>query len=459
MRKAYDEIKMRKRIWIWGTGGLMNRYVNRIDPGLFLAGFCDSDSQKWEKKFSGRKLPCQDKALLGEEDSVIIAVESLEAIEAISKELDEKRIDYCHIYEAVKGYIDDMDNSAPVLEEPIIDLDKKLVKYIDCYIPIKECNLRCKYCYIDKKKGGEKERTFYHSPRFIRAALSRKRLGGTALINFCGGGETLLCKELLPVIRELSCEGHYISIVTNGTIDSAFDELLKSNVDLKHIFLKFSFHYLELKRLGILEKFSRNVIRMRNAGCSISVEITPSDELEAYIDEIKDFSMKNFGAFPHFTVARDESVSSFKLLTDHDFEAYKKIWGQFNSPMFDFKLKRVGLRQREYCMAGVWSLHLNLETGDLYKCPQNPWIDNIYENIARPIFFEEVGNKCCAPYCFNCHAYLTLGVIDGIESPTYYDTRDREMTNGEHWVTEEMKQIFQQRLYENNRECYLQMMD
>lgn len=450
MRKTYNEIKEKEKIWIWGTGGLMKRYINRIDPKLFINGFCDSDNRKWGKQFSDRSLFCHDKALLSKEDSVIIAIEDLDVIEEISKELDEKGIDYCHIYDAVKGYIAYVDGRVSPLKKVTNISDKKLVKFIDCFVPIKKCNLRCKYCYIGQKKGFDSAKAFYHSPEFIRAALSRKRLGGIALINFCGGGETLLCKELISIISELLYEGHYISIITNGTVNSALDELLKSDVDLGHVFLKFSFHYLELKRLGLLERFSENVNRMRNAGCSISVEITPSDDLEPYIDEVKNFSIEHFGALPHITVTRDERVLSFKILTYYDYENYQKIWGQFDSAMFDFKLKNVGLHRSEHCMAGVWSLHLNLESGDLYKCTQNPWLDNIYEDIARPILLEEVGNKCCSPYCFNCHAYLTLGVIAGLETPTYYDMRDREMLNGEHWVTEEMKQIFQQRLYENN---------
>lgn len=77
-------------------------------------------------------------------------------------------------------------------------------------------------------------------------------------------------------------------------------------------------------------------------------------------------------------------------------------------------------------MAGIWSLQMNLETGDINKCIGNPYLDNIYEDLCREIKFEAVGHNCKLPYCWNCHAYLTLGVIDGFKAPTYYDVRDRK---------------------------------
>ena len=73
---------------------------------------------------------------------------------------------------------------------------------------------------------------------------------------------------------------------------------------LKRLFFKFSFHYLELKRLGWMERFFENVKRVRDAGVSFTVEITPSDELVPYIDEIKQVCMEHLGTYCHITIAR-----------------------------------------------------------------------------------------------------------------------------------------------------------
>ena len=107
---------------------------------------------------------------------------------------------------------------------------------------------------------------------------------------------------------------------------------------------------------------------MRSAGCSISIEVTPSDELIPYIDEIKSFSVQEFGAYPHFTVARDDTSDDVRILTEHNMEEYKNVWGTFDSALFEFKMAQVSIKRFEDCKAGELSAHMNLETGDLFKC-------------------------------------------------------------------------------------------
>ena len=85
---------------------------------------------------------------------------------------------------------------------------------------------------------------------------------------------------------KLLAEGHYIQIVTNGTITKRFHEISTWESELTlHLFFKFSFHYMELKKRNCLEKFFDNVQLMRNKGCSISLELMPHDELIPYADE------------------------------------------------------------------------------------------------------------------------------------------------------------------------------
>ena len=85
------------------------------------------------------------------------------------------------------------------------------------------------------------------------------------MLNFCAAGETLLSEELIPIIQELLDEGHYCMIVTNGTITPKFNQLAKFSVEQrKRLFIKFSYHYLELKRLNLLNVFFSNVKVRRN---------------------------------------------------------------------------------------------------------------------------------------------------------------------------------------------------
>ena len=414
MHKTYEELmKNNPSVVIWGTGKIMRKYISKIDPGLKISFFADTYQHKWET-YPAKEIDCKYSDILCKSkdeiqfnDVVFIAIEAERDIKIVSAELDKKGINYCHIIEAVHAY-------RPIYEAKQLDRyekcnnnseqqfdNKKLKKYITCHVPYSYCNLRCSYCYITQIKDFIYKKNFFHSPKFIRAALSKKRLGGVALINFCAAGETLMCSEL--------------------------------------------------KRLNLLDVFTSNVRRMRSAGCSISIEVTPSDELIPYIDEIKSFSVQEFGAYPHFTVARDDTSDDVRILTEHNMEEYKNVWGTFDSALFEFKMAQVSIKRFEDCKAGELSAHMNLETGDLFKCIGNPYLDNIYDDICKDIKFEAVGNKCKLPYCWNCHSYLALGVIDEFKAPTYYDVRDRKTTNGEHWVHGKMEHIFKQRLYENNK--------
>ena len=56
----------------------------------------------------------------------------------------------------------------------------KIKRYVECYVPITTCNLKCHYCYITRQEKWKDEIVpIGHSPEEIVKALSKKRLGGT----------------------------------------------------------------------------------------------------------------------------------------------------------------------------------------------------------------------------------------------------------------------------------------
>lgn len=451
MKKNFLEIKD-KSLVIWGAGYLGKNMFKYINPFLHIRAFCDRDENKWGKQEEG--ICCIRKEELSKEDGVLIAVEAEDAAAWIAGKLEDRGIDYCHIREAVEYCLPYWDKREVEKCEKLYGKsrrkkDNRLIRYIDCNVPYYNCNLKCNYCYVRQINNFLEYRPLWHSPAFISEALSFERLGGMAHINMCATGETMMTPGLIPVIKGLVNSGHYISIITNGTITKAFEQLLLQDMDLSHIFVKFSFQYAELKRLGLLNVFVDNVKKVKAAGCSIAVELVPDDALIPEIPEIKEFSMEHFGALPHVTVPRDNRVEELKILTDQPLEEFRKTW-DFDSTMFDFKMSVLYEKRSEYCMAGKWSFSLNLETGDMWKCAGNPYMGNLYEDISKEIRWEEVGRECCSPYCYNGHAYLTLGLIKGLETPEYYAIRDRQTVNGVHWVTDTMKEVFTQRLYENN---------
>ena len=332
---------------------------------------------------------------------------------------------------------------------------EQMKRFIDCYIPVTTCNLRCSYCYITQtRKFKDKLPVFKYNAAHIKQALSRERLGGICHFNFCGGGETLLPPEIIPITRALLEEGHYIMIVTNGTASKRFDEYTRFPKELlARLGFKFSFHYMELKRKNLLNKFFDNIQKVRQAGCSFSVEITPYDELIPYIDEIKAICVKRVGAYCHVTIARDESTvgDNKPILTRYSREEYKKIWGVFDSPLFDFKMSVFGVKRKEYCYAGVWSGIVDMGSGNFGQCYYTYFTQNIFEDLDKPIRWRAIGRNCLQPHCYNAHAFMTLGVIPSIETPAYALLRNRLCKDGTEWLTPEMKDFLSSKL-ENTHE-------
>lgn len=331
-------------------------------------------------------------------------------------------------------------------------MQELIKRFIDCNVPTQVCNLKCPYCYVGQVKGfSGKIRTIEHTPAEVRAALSKRRMGGIIFINFCGTGETLLGDEILPIVHEVLKEGHYVQIVTNGTVSRRFDELISWDKELlSRLLIKFSYHYTEFLRLNLLDVFFDNVTRTRAAGCSVSVEITSGDGMIPYIDEMKKICLNRTGALPHVTVARNNSSSTFKLLTEHSESDYENIWGEFHSELFNLKMKLYEKKINEYCYGGEWTFYLYLSNGDLKQCYKGEVIDNIFEDTTRPIRFKPIGKGCPEPYCYNGHAWMTLGCVPEINVPTYADIRNRITVDGNEWLTERAKAFFSHRLEENN---------
>ncbi len=332
---------------------------------------------------------------------------------------------------------------------------EKMKRFIDVHIPVTTCTLRCHYCYITHNRlFDNKLPTFKYSPEHVSKALSIERLGGICMFNFCGGGETLLPPEVPNYIKALLEEGHYVMVVTNATVNRAFDEISKFPAELMgRLFFKFSYHYLQLKERGLLDRFFMNINKMRNAGASFTVEVTPSDELIPYIEEMNELALQKTGAKPHITVARDErNMKEVAILTNLSRNSYKKTWSLNNSPLFDYKISVFNQKRREFCYAGDWTFSLDLGSGIMSQCICSLYRQNIFDNVAEPIKFKAIGHHCLLPHCWNAHAYLSFGSIPEHQAPTYDTLRNRVCEDGSEWLQPEMKSFMQRKLKEANEE-------
>lgn len=336
----------------------------------------------------------------------------------------------------------------------------KLKRFIDLYIPTETCNLRCSYCYITlQRKFVNKIAKFPQTTDEIQKAFSKERLGGACLFNICAGGETLLAEDMVRVLKVLLEEGHYLMVVTNGMLTKRHKEIAQFNPSLlKRLFFKFSFHYLELLKRNRMDKFFDNVKMMEDAGCSYTVELTPHDELIPHIQDIKQTCLDRMGTLCHLTIGRDDRTKEIKVLSEHSFEDYKKIWGSFNSEFFDFKATIFNQKRKEFCYAGDWSLYINAYTGNIQQCYGTQIIGNIYD-IKKPIEFKAVGHNCHLAHCYNGHAFLTLGNIPSLKTPTFATMRDKNPQNRRNWLTEQYRDFISQKLEDNNEQYPQEVQD
>lgn len=327
-------------------------------------------------------------------------------------------------------------------------------RFIDIHIPVTRCNLDCHYCYVPQENmRNAMETPMKYSPQYIGCALSLDRLGGICHINMCGLGETLIPSNIIDVTKEILKQGHYVMIVTNGTLTKRFKEFGKLPEEYrKRLGFKFSFHYLELKRLNLLDCFFDNINFVRKNGMSFSLEMTPCDELEPYIDEIKELCINHVGALCHLTIPRDMTKPDIVLLSKHDINSFYNIWKSFDSEMFNYKMSLWGQKRTEFCYAGDWSGLLNIGNGEMAQCYGECKVQNIFKNLNAPIKFSPIGHKCTMPHCYNSHSLLGLGCIIELTG-NYAKERDRvDQRDGSHWLTKEMYEFLSERLSSNNIE-------
>lgn len=326
-------------------------------------------------------------------------------------------------------------------------------RFIDVLIPSPTCNLRCHYCYVPHDIKSNKASPFCFKAKHIGRALTKRRLGGVCHFNICGVGETLIPREIVDITREILRRGHYVMIVTNGTISGRFRQFARFPKELRsRLGFKFSFHYLELVKRGMLEIFFDNIDLVKQSGMSFSVEITPSDELEPHIKEIKKVCSERVGALPHLTIPRNNRVPDIVLLSRHSMEDFMKIWEEFDSEMLRFKKSTWGIKRHEYCYAGAWSGLLNIGSGLLLACYGSKITQNIFEDLKKPINFVAVGKGCSLPHCVNSHAFLTLGNIPKING-VYANIRNRKNENdGSEWLNRKMKRFLSRRLENYNKQ-------
>ena len=73
---------------------------------------------------------------------------------------------------------------------------------------------------------------------------------------------------------------------------------------------------------------------------------------------------------------------------------------------------------------------------------------------SKIIRYVNIGHGCKAPHCHNAHAFLCFGAIPELETPYYYELRNRVCKDGSEWLQPEMKAFMSCKLNEINKESH-----
>jgi len=252
-----------------------------------------------------------------------------------------------------------------------------------------------------------------------------ERFGGPVFFAGASAGETLLTKDIVPLTEGMLSKGHVVSYTTNMTATSVLKQLCEFPAGLRSgLELDASLHYLELKKLNMLDKYFENLNMLKNAGISIAIFLVISDHYIPYLREISDLCQEKIGLLPIAGAMRDYDKKGGKVKKD-----YSQIDGIVKETcdvrQWELQKRIYGHKRMEFCHAGEYSVNVNLANGAYRKCWNYGELGNIFNDPNEPVKFEPVGK--CPFYDCVCASYLCWGLIPQLEVPTHsriYFTKD-----------------------------------
>lgn len=243
----------------------------------------------------------------------------------------------------------------------------------------KRCNLDCIYCFgkiTDTK-------VLVHPIQTDKLISTLEKTGKTFRISFTGGEPTMIPNfiEACKVITEK----HYVSFNSN-LITKNFKQFSEIINPKRVLHIHASFHYEELVKNNLLNKFASNYKLLQKSGFNIYAEAVAYPQLVSNIDEIKVFTESNsinLTFAPYLGMFNDNS--------------YPESYTSEEISLFNFNDSDISCftQKGELCIAGFKACVV-FSNGNVFPCHQiKTKIGNIYESIN----FSDKPTKCPSKKC------------------------------------------------------------
>lgn len=237
--------------------------------------------------------------------------------------------------------------------------------------------------------------------------MFERAVGRGCFFHLTGDGETLLPEDVVPLIHGLLKEGHWVNVVTNGTLTGRIHELIdlaEKDGLLERLTLSVSFHFLELEKHNMLEAFAENVnyVKEKNGG-GINLTMVASEEYLEASDRIHKFCDEKGLSFATNMVREynmNGDVGGIK--SKYGKEEYLRIVSE-TFPSYNIARDNGGLKidSHMFCYAGSWLFCLDFATGVYAQCSMNmDYTYNFFEHLDKKPLLEPVGTGCKAEYCW-----------------------------------------------------------
>ncbi|MCP5063559.1 MAG: radical SAM protein [Ignavibacteriae bacterium] len=246
----------------------------------------------------------------------------------------------------------------------------------------KRCNLDCEYCFGKITDTSMK----VHSIDIMKLISNLDKTGKTFRISFTGGEPTLV-PNFIEASQKIT-EKHYISFNSN-LISKNINKFAKEIDKDRVLHIHASFHYDELLKKILLNRFIENYNLLKSSGFNIYAEAVAHPMLKEKLDDIKDIANKN---------SLDLTFAPFYGIYNE--QSYPESYSQEELDLFRISSKEISYFKQwsELCNAG-YNTAVVFSNGNVYPCHHvKTKIGNIYgEFVFNNNLVNCPSKKCGCP--------------------------------------------------------------